>query len=168
MAKLVSSASLPPRNITALPDLKHSAPASAVTLGRASYIMHTTPSGIRIFLISIPFGRVPITRSLPTGSSSSTITSMPSAIDSIRSSFRIKRSTIAASKLFSLARATSFSFTSIILLLFARIAAAISVNTAFFWLSLKIASVRAAFFACCANSVIMLILSPDLLCADQK
>ena len=36
MAIELASASLPPRKITPLPDLKHSAPASAVTFGRAS------------------------------------------------------------------------------------------------------------------------------------
>ena len=130
--------------------------------------MHTTPNGIRIFLISMPFGRVPITRSRPTGSSRLIITSMPSAIDSMRASSKIKRSIMASSRLFSLARATSFSLTALIVSLFPRIAAAISFNTAFFSDSSKMASVWAACFACFANSVIMLILSPNLLHADQK
>ena len=36
MARLVRSASEPPRSNTALPDLRHSAAASAVTFGRDS------------------------------------------------------------------------------------------------------------------------------------
>ena len=37
----------PPRRITALPDFRQSAPASAVTLGRLSKITPMTPSGVR-------------------------------------------------------------------------------------------------------------------------
>jgi hypothetical protein len=36
MARLEFALSEPPRRITALPDFKHSAPASAVTFGRLS------------------------------------------------------------------------------------------------------------------------------------
>jgi hypothetical protein len=46
-----------PRSTIALPDFKHSAAASIVTLGRASYTTATTPSGTRTLRTSRPLGR---------------------------------------------------------------------------------------------------------------
>ena len=51
-----SEASEPPLNITAFPDLKHSADTSDVTLGLLSNITPITPIGIVTLLISSPFG----------------------------------------------------------------------------------------------------------------
>ena len=47
----------PPRRITALPALRHSAPASAVTFGRLSKITPMTPSGVRTRSMFRPLGR---------------------------------------------------------------------------------------------------------------
>ena len=58
IARLLASASLPPRSTTALPVLMQMAATSLVTFGRDSYTTPTTPSGTRRFEIARPFGRV--------------------------------------------------------------------------------------------------------------
>jgi hypothetical protein len=47
MAAELLCVSEPPRRITALPDFRHRAPASAVTFGRLSKMTPTTPMGVR-------------------------------------------------------------------------------------------------------------------------
>ena len=58
----------PPRRIAALPALRQSAPASAVTLGRLSKITPITPSGVATRSKSSPFGVVQWASTRPTGS----------------------------------------------------------------------------------------------------
>jgi len=59
----------PPRRITALPDFRHSTPASAATLGRLSKMTAITPSGTRTRSMVMPFGRCQLWVTVPTGSS---------------------------------------------------------------------------------------------------
>src|SRR5258708_1142584 len=70
----------PPRRITALPDFRHSTPASAATLGRLSKITATTPSGTRTRSITMPFGRCQLSVTTPTGSAISPTVAMPPAL----------------------------------------------------------------------------------------
>ena len=49
MTRFVRYASLPPRRIVALAVLKHKAPASTVTFGRASKMIPITPNGTARF-----------------------------------------------------------------------------------------------------------------------
>ena len=58
----------PPRRITALPDFRHSTPASAATFGRLSKITAITPSGTRTRSMVMPFGRCQLSVTAPTGS----------------------------------------------------------------------------------------------------
>ena len=60
---LLKYASEPPLRITQLPDLKHKADTSAVTLGLLSYITPITPIGIVTFLILRPFGLIHLSNS---------------------------------------------------------------------------------------------------------
>ena len=92
MAILEFMASFPPRSTTALPALRHIAAASAVTLGRASYIMPMTPMGTDTFFILRPLGRSNRSRVFPTGSSMRVISIIPSDIAQMRSSLSIRRS----------------------------------------------------------------------------
>ena len=55
-AALEYAAEEDPRRTIALPDFRHSAAASMVTLGRASYTTATTPSGTRTLRTSRPLG----------------------------------------------------------------------------------------------------------------
>ena len=57
----------PPRRIAALPAFRHSAPASAVTLGRLSKMTPMTPSGVATRSIVRPFGRSNVASTRPTG-----------------------------------------------------------------------------------------------------
>ena len=121
-------------------------------------MMATTPIGTRTLLTSMPLGRVKHSVILPTGSESLTTSRMPSAIATIRSRVRRKRSII-----------TSFivSFTpSISALLAARIASVSAIRasaierSARFFSSLEsMESARVAAFAPCKiSSVVMLCL----------
>ena len=60
---LLKYASEPPLRITQLPDLKHKADTSAVTLGLLSYITPITPIGIVTLFILRPFGLVHLSNS---------------------------------------------------------------------------------------------------------
>ena len=88
MAILEFNESLPPLNMQALADLKHSPKASAVTLGLDSYIMAITPNGTVFLPIISPLGLVFIDLISPIGSSSPASTLNPSAIPSILASVR--------------------------------------------------------------------------------
>ena len=61
-------ASDPPLKIEQLPDFKHKAATSAVTLGLLSYITPMTPIGVVTFLIIKLFGLRHVSKTLPTGS----------------------------------------------------------------------------------------------------
>ena len=78
--------------MTALPDFKQSAPASAVTLGRLSYMMPITPNGTRTRWMASPFGRSQSATVAPVGSGSATTSSMLRAIASTRFSSSCNRS----------------------------------------------------------------------------
>src|SRR5438552_3746155 len=90
-------ASEPPRRMHALPDLMHSAEASAVTFGRDSYTVPTTPSGTRMRPTWIPDGRYLRSAISPIGSGRATICRRPSAIASMPDCGSVRRSTNAAS-----------------------------------------------------------------------
>jgi hypothetical protein len=85
MALLEFSASLPPFNTAALPDLKHNEKTSTVTFGRASYITPTTPSGTDLLSIFSPFFRARFSMVLPVGSGSEITVLMSAQIASILS-----------------------------------------------------------------------------------
>ncbi len=110
-------ASLPPFNITALPDLRQRTAASAVTLGRASYIIAITPRGTLICSIFIPFPLVYPDKTLPTGSGRLTTSRTEDAIELIRSFVSARRSSIASLIPFSFAfcksRALAFRIISV-------------------------------------------------------
>ena len=73
-----------PRNTIALPDLRHSAAASIVTFGRASYTTAITPSGTRTLRTSSPFASRKPSMTSPTGSGSATMSRTWPAIAAIR------------------------------------------------------------------------------------
>ena len=99
-----------PRRITALPLFRHSATASAVTLGRPSYTTAITPSGTRVRRIWSPFGRVRPPSIAPTGSGSLATARTPAAISATRSSSSSSRSISAGAACARLAASTSFWF----------------------------------------------------------
>ena len=68
MARAVRKLSDPARRMAALPALRQSAAASAVTFGRLSKITPTTPSGVATRSITRPFGRSNVASTRPTGS----------------------------------------------------------------------------------------------------
>ncbi len=80
MARQERKLSEPPRRITALPDFRHSTPASAATLGRLSKITPITPSGTRTRSMVMPFGRCQLSVTVPTGSAMPRTVATPSAI----------------------------------------------------------------------------------------
>ena len=86
------AAKLPPRNTQALPDFTQMPAASAVTFGRASYTMATTPSGTLMRESSMPLYIVRSICTHPSGSGRSRSSSSAVAIASTRASSSIKRS----------------------------------------------------------------------------
>ena len=96
-------ASFPHRKIQALEDFKHKAAASAVTLGRASKIIATTPNGVRIFSILRPLGREPPPIISPMGSGNAATSRTPLEISASRSGVSRKRSVNAWERPFSFA-----------------------------------------------------------------
>ena len=78
-----------------LPDLRHSAAASTVTLGRASKMMATTPRGTRLRLIMRPLGRVSVLSAVPMGSGRAITCRTPSTMPATRSGVRVSRSSMA-------------------------------------------------------------------------
>ena len=91
------SPSLPLRRITALPDFRHSAPASAATLGLLSKIKPMTPRGVATLVIFKPLGLCQEASSLPTGSSNDLISFKVLHIPSSLASSRANRSMKASS-----------------------------------------------------------------------
>ena len=94
-ARLERMASLPPRRIHTLPDLRHSAAASTVTFGRASKMMAMTPRGTRRRLMIRPLGRVSVRSARPMGSGRAITWRTPSTIPAIRSGVSVSRSSMA-------------------------------------------------------------------------
>ena len=92
MASLECCASLPPFKITALPDFKQSAKTSNVTLGRASYIMPTTPKGTDTLVKIIPFGRMVVESVRCSGEGSCATCRISSAMAVMRSAVSFSRS----------------------------------------------------------------------------
>ena len=125
-------ASLPPRRITALPLLRLSIAASTVTLGRASYIMPTTPIGTRTLSIFMPLGRVLPSITSPTGSgyfdSASQAFAMLSILASLSASLSSRDSLIL--RILPFSRSTALA--SIISFLLLRRICAISSSASFF------------------------------------
>ena len=78
-------ASLPPRRSVALPDFRHRAAMSTVTLGLLSYMAPMTPRGTRFFPTISPLGRVCISNTSPTGSGIAATVRTSRAIPSSRS-----------------------------------------------------------------------------------
>ena len=93
IARQEASASAPLRRISALPERRQIAAASAATLGRLSKIMPMTPIGVRTRAKSRPLGRVQRAISSPSGSGKAAICSTAAAIASRRASSRRRRST---------------------------------------------------------------------------
>src|SRR5882762_4292655 len=86
----------PTRKTTALPDFRHTTPASAATLGRLSKMTATTPSGTRTRSMTMPFGRCQLSVTMPMGSAISRTVATPSAIASMRACVSVSRSMKAA------------------------------------------------------------------------
>ena len=107
-------ASDPPLKIEQLPDFKHNAATSAVTLGLLSYITPITPIGVVTFLIVKLFGRHQVSKIFPTGSLNFAISFIECLIPSILFLFKISLST----KCFLFTFLTSFKFSLIILFVF--------------------------------------------------
>ena len=107
-------ASDPPLKIEQLPDFKHNAATSAVTLGLLSYITPITPIGVVIFRIVNLFGLLHVSKTLPIGSLNFAISFIECLIPSILCLFKISLST----RCFLLTFFTSFKFSLIILLVF--------------------------------------------------
>ena len=92
IARLEKKLSVPPLRITAFPDFKHNAPASAVTFGRLSYITPITPNGVEIREMLRPLGLDQLSKFLPIGSSKDAISLKAIAIPLIRSSSNLSLS----------------------------------------------------------------------------
>ena len=92
MASLERRASLPPFSTQALPVFIESEKMSAVTLGRASQIMPTTPNGTRTLRRVMPLGRVHSAIVSPCGEGSPATDSMSAAIEAMRSAVSRRRS----------------------------------------------------------------------------
>ena len=90
-----------------MPDFRHSAAASTVTLGRASKMMATTPRGTRRRPMMRPLGRVSILSTFPMGSGRAATCRTASTMPEIRSSVRVSRSSMAGRIPASLAAAMS-------------------------------------------------------------
>ena len=90
-----------------MPDFKHSAAASTVTLGRASKMMAMTPRGTRRRPMIRPLGRVSILSTLPMGSGRAATCRTPSTMPATRSGVRVSRSSMAGRIPASFAAATS-------------------------------------------------------------
>ena len=90
-----------------MPDFRHSAAASTVTLGRASKMMAMTPRGTRRRPMMRPLGRVSILSTLPMGSGRAATCRTPSTMPATRSGVRVSRSSMAGRIPASLAAATS-------------------------------------------------------------
>ena len=95
-----------------LPDLRHKAAASTVTLGRASKMMATTPRGTRRRPMMSPLGRVSILSTFPIGSGRAATCRTASTMPEIRSSVRVSRSNMAERIPASFAAATSSALAS--------------------------------------------------------
>ena len=107
-------ASDPPLKIEQLPDFKHNAATSAVTLGLLSYITPITPIGVVTFFIFKLLGLRHVSKTLPIGSLNFAISFIECLIPSILFLFKINLST----KFFLLTFFTSFKFSLIILFVF--------------------------------------------------
>src|SRR5690554_4709310 len=94
----------------------HSAPASAVTLGRDSKITPITPSGVRTRSICSPLGRSHSAMMVPTGSGSSAMVVTASMMPSMRASVSSSRSRKAAEMPLAWAVAMSFALAARIFL----------------------------------------------------
>ena len=92
MAREEWKLSEPPRKITALPALRQSAPASAVTFGRLSKMTPITPSGVRTRLMCNPLGRSHSAMTEPTGSAKPAMSFSAETMPSIRASLSANRS----------------------------------------------------------------------------
>ena len=92
MASLERRASLPPFSTQALPVLRHSEKMLAVTFGRASQIIPTTPNGTRTLRIDSPLGRVHSSIVVPCGAGSPATASMSEAMPAMRSGVSRSRS----------------------------------------------------------------------------
>ncbi len=103
-------ASLPPRRMTALPLFRQRAAASAVTLGRDSKIMQTTPSGTRTLSNFSPLGSTQPSMTRPTGSRSVTTLRTASAMPWMRLSVSSRRSSMALESPASRPAWSSFAF----------------------------------------------------------
>jgi len=106
--------SLPPLKMQALPDLKVSPNASAVTLGLDSYIIATTPRGTLFVPITSPLGLFFMPVTSPTGSSRPVRTLIPSAIALILLTSSVSLSIRAGFIPLVLALTRSFSLAAII------------------------------------------------------
>ena len=107
-------ASEPPLKIEQLPDFKHNAATSAVTLGLLSYITPITPIGVVTFLIIKLFGLRHDSKTLPIGFLNFAISFIECLIPSILFLFKISLST----KCFLFTFLTSFKFSLMILFVF--------------------------------------------------
>ena len=105
--RLERMASFPPRRMQTLPDFRHRAAASTVTLGRASKMMAMTPRGTRRRPMMRPLGRVYILSTTPMGSGRAATCRTPSTMPAMRSAVRVSRSSMAGRIPASFAAATS-------------------------------------------------------------
>ena len=160
MASEVRKLSEPARRMAALPALRQSAPASAVTLGRLSKITPMTPSGVATRSIFRPFGRSNRASTRPTGSGSSAMLSTASAMASRRSEFRTRRSMNAPLCPLSRASARSSALAARIARSCARMQMAMARRAAFFSSALASATRCAAMRARRPRSAISVLTSP--------
>ena len=106
------AAELDPRRTIAFPDFRHSAAASMVTFGRASYTTAITPRGTRTLRTSSPpRSRQPSITS-PTGSGSAAIVRTPAAISATRRRSSDRRSSRAKDSPLSCPASRSRAFAS--------------------------------------------------------
>ena len=136
--------------------------ASAVTLGRASYTIATTPNGTETFRISKPFSSVRCSKILPAGSSSEARLSRADAIPSIRPSSKNKRSISESFVPAFRASAQSTAFSAQISAASLRRAAAIANNALFFSSVEAFAIAALATLALCAATCASLIRTPPI------
>ncbi len=136
-----------------MPDFRHSAPASAATLGRLSKITAMTPSGTRTRSMVMPFGRCQLSVTTPTGSAIARTVAMPSAMASMRAGVSVRRSMKAELAPVARTSATSSALAARITGACLRIAPSMASSARFFCSGEASASTRAAARAAAARVV---------------
>src|SRR5690606_6341475 len=155
----------PPRNMTALPAARQSAPASAVTFGRLSKITPMTPSGVRTRSIFRPLGRSHAAWTWLIVAGVAAIWRTPSAMAPMRSGVSFRRSRKEPASLACVAFSMSIAFAARIAFSSATMASAMASRALRFADEEAFASGLAAARARRPNSTISRVTSSPFSCS---